>query len=360
LEKILIIEDEDLILESIKDYLQEEGYNCYTARNGTEGLQKAKGDIPDLIICDIKMPGLDGHQVLQDLRSNPQTSTIPFIFLSAMVDKNDLRKGMSLGADDYITKPFQPDDLLNAVKTRLEKYSELKKKMDVLRDSIAHALPHELQTPLVAIMGYAEMLSEKFKDSKDDEALEFSEAIHQAGVRLNRLIKNFIFYEKLELMSADPHSKAAAAGVTELTSNLIENISYKVADRFNRKDDLDIKVDTARINMPVSYFLVLVEELLDNAFKFSEPGMEVTLSCRKNEKSYEMIVKDKGRGMTEDQLANIGAYLQFEREKYEQQGMGLGLTISMKIIEFYGGKIITNSKYGEQTEIIVTVPLVQN
>jgi signal transduction histidine kinase len=88
--------------------------------------------------------------------------------------------------------------------------------------------------------------------------------------------------------------------------------------------------------------------------------MEVTLSCRKNEKSYEMIVKDKGRGMTEDQLANIGAYLQFEREKYEQQGMGLGLTISMKIIEFYGGKIITNSKYGEQTEIIVTVPLVQN
>ncbi|MCH9028038.1 MAG: response regulator, partial [Bacteroidetes bacterium] len=117
MEKILIIEDEHLILESIAEYLQLEGYDCLIATNGEEGIQKAKDETPDLIVCDIKMPGLNGHEVLQELRANPKTSTIPFIFLSVLVKKSDLRKGMILGADDYLTKPFQPEDLLNSVKT---------------------------------------------------------------------------------------------------------------------------------------------------------------------------------------------------------------------------------------------------
>jgi len=359
LEKILIIEDEHLILESIAEYLQLEGYECVKATNGEEGIQKAKDETPDLIVCDIKMPGLNGHEVLQDLRANPRTSTIPFIFLSALVNKSDLRKGMILGADDYLTKPFQPEDLLSSVKTRLEKHSAIKKRMEVLKDSIAHALPHELQTPLVTILGYAEMLSEKFKDSSDDEALEFSEAIHQAGVRLNRLIKNFIFYEKLELMSTDPQSIALSKGVSEITPDLVIDTSHKAAGRFNRKVDLHVSAEKSVISVPVTYFLILIEELLDNAFKFSEQGTIVTLTGKKKDEYYQLIITDKGRGMTEEQLSNIGAYLQFERDKYEQQGMGLGLTISMKIIEIYGGSINISSKYGEFTEVIVSLPLVK-
>ncbi len=359
MEKILIIEDEHIILESIAEYLQLEGYECRTAIDGEEGIQKAKDETPDLIICDISMPGLNGHEVLQDLRANPQTSTIPFIFLSALVDKSDLRKGMILGADDYLTKPFQAEDLLNSVKTRLEKHSAITKRMDILRDSIANALPHELQTPLVTIMGYAEMLSEKFKESSDDEALEFSEAIHQAGIRLNRLIKNFISFQKLELMSTDPESRALSKGVFEITPDVVINTSYKVANRFNRKDDIDISAEKSVISVPVTYFLILIEELLDNAFKFSEQATKVTLSGNKKDEYYQIIITDKGKGMTDEQLANISAYLQFERDKYEQQGMGLGLTISMKIAEVFGGKIKINSKYGEYTEVIVSLPLVK-
>jgi len=359
LEKILIIEDEHLILDSIAEYLQLEGYECLKAANGEEGIQKAKDETPDLIVCDIKMPGLNGHEVLQDLRANPRTSTIPFIFLSVMVNKSDLRKGMILGADDYLTKPFQPEDLLNSIKTRLEKHSAIKKRMEILRDSIAHALPHELQTPLVTIIGYAEILSEKFKESSDDEALEFSETIHRAGVRLNRLIKNFIFYEKLELMSTDPQSIALSKGVSEITPDLVTDTSHKVADRFNRKDDLHISAEKSVISVPVTYFLILIEELLDNSFKFSEQGTKVTLSGKNMDEYYQLIITDKGRGMTEEQLANISAYFQFERDKYEQQGMGLGLTISMKTVEIYGGTIKINSKYGEFTEVIVSLPLVK-
>lgn len=357
MEKILIIEDEELIRDSIANYLDEEGYQSITADNGIEGIKIAKDLNPDLIICDIKMPEMDGHQVLQTLRTDSRTSTIPFIFLSAMVDKNDLRKGMMLGADDYITKPFRPEDLLNSIKTRLEKYAELKKKMDTLKDSIAHTLPHELQTPLVTIIGYSEMLSERFKDGQDEEAFEFSQQIHQAGLRLNRLIRNFIFYEKLQLMSLDPSSKELAGGVCDINKKMIEESSNKIAARYNRIGDLHITVKHSAIKIPRTYLQLLMEELTDNALKFSEPGSKVKISGQVNENSYNLIFSDSGRGMTDEQLANIGAYFQFEREKYEQQGMGLGLAISTKIVELYKGNIKTESEYGEFTKISISLPL---
>ena len=133
----------------------------------------------------------------------------------------------------------------------------------------------------------------------------------------------------------------------------------KVADRFLRKDDLDVIVEKSVIRIPIAYFLILIEELLDNAFKFSNEGTNVTFSGSRKNEFYQIIITDKGKGMTGEQLANISAYLQFEREKYEQQGVGLGLTISMKIAEVYGGKIKINSKYGEYTEVIVSLPLVK-
>lgn len=357
MDKILIIEDETLILESIKEFLSAEGYQCITALNGIEGVKKAKEQNPDLILCDVNMPGLDGHQVLQYLRAYPRTSTIPFIFLSAMVHKSDLRRGMILGADDYITKPFQPDELLKSVETRLKKHYALKKKVDVLKESIALALPHELQTPLVAILGYAEMLKEKFTETPDAEAKEFSEGILQAGLRLNKLIQNFIFYEKLLLIQEDPKLADLSNETCIISANLISDIANKVKDRFSRDGDLTVNVEKAALKIPMTYLSALVEELADNAFKFSNPGTPVTITCKKSSKNYSLNVTDKGRGMTDEQIANISAYLQFEREKYEQQGIGLGLTLSTKITEIFGGKFNIKSTYGEMTEIKVLLPL---
>lgn len=359
MEKILVIEDEVLILESVIEILEIEGYDCIKAVNGEEGIQKAKDETPDLIICDIQLPKLNGHQVLQSLRSYPRTSTVPFIFLSALVEKSDMRKGMTLGADDYLTKPFEPHELLSSVKTRLEKYQAITGRMEILRDSIARALPHELQTPLVTIMGYAEMLSEKFKESDDDEALEFSLAIKQAGVRLNRLIKNFIFYEKLEQMSNDEQSQALLKGVSEISPDLVKDISKKVAKRFDRTDDLIIRVEKAVISIPLTYFSILIEEVLDNALKFSISNTKITVSGNNIDNYYQIIIEDKGKGMTDEQLSNIRAYLQFERDKYEQQGVGLGLVISMKIAEVYGGNLRISSEYGKFTQVIVSLPLVK-
>lgn len=124
MKKILVIEDDRIMRENIAELLELVGYQVYVAANGKEGLEKAQALLPHLIVCDVKMPLLDGFGVLHILQKNTNTASIPFIFLTAKTEKQDLRKGMEMGADDYLAKPFEDTELLNAVEVRLKK-SEL-------------------------------------------------------------------------------------------------------------------------------------------------------------------------------------------------------------------------------------------
>ena len=127
MEKVLLIEDDNSYIENIKILLEEEGFNVTSAINGFDGIESAKNDRPDLIICDIMLPDIDGYTIIKELRRREKTKLIPFIFLTAKAEMSDLRAGMNLGADDYLTKPFRADDLLNAVRTRLDKAKLLSK-----------------------------------------------------------------------------------------------------------------------------------------------------------------------------------------------------------------------------------------
>lgn len=127
MKKILLIEDNLEVRENIAELLELANYTVNTAQNGKEGVKLAKELLPDLIICDIMMPELDGYGVLQLLSRNPSTNAIPFIFLTAKTEKSDFRKGMNLGADDYLTKPFEEIDLINAIESRLNRSKNLKK-----------------------------------------------------------------------------------------------------------------------------------------------------------------------------------------------------------------------------------------
>ncbi|MDD5571260.1 MAG: response regulator [Bacteroidales bacterium] len=120
--KILIIEDDIVIMETTAEFLNEEGFEVYTAVNGVEGIQKAIEIIPDLIISDVSMPLKNGYEVCKTLQSVPDTNTIPFIFLTARIQKDDVRHGMQLGADDYLAKPFDYSELLKSIRIRLEKH----------------------------------------------------------------------------------------------------------------------------------------------------------------------------------------------------------------------------------------------
>lgn len=123
MKKILIIEDNSDIRENTIEILELDGYAVISADNGRDGVEKAITEKPDLIVCDIMMPELDGYGVLHMLAKNPETANIPFIFLTAKADRSDFRKGMEMGADDYITKPFDDVELLNAIESRFHKMS---------------------------------------------------------------------------------------------------------------------------------------------------------------------------------------------------------------------------------------------
>jgi len=129
MKKILLIEDNDEIRENTAEILELSNYKVITAENGKRGVELAIGNKPDLIVCDIMMPVLDGYGVLMTLQKNTDTQNIPFIFLTAKAERNDFRKGMELGADDYITKPFEGSELLNAIESRLKKTDLLKQEL---------------------------------------------------------------------------------------------------------------------------------------------------------------------------------------------------------------------------------------
>src|SRR5579859_7457818 len=165
--RILVIEDEQFILENITEILAMEDFEVQGAQDGRAGVELAMTFRPDLIVCDVAMPEMSGYDVLIELRSKQEFATVPFIFLTAKASRSDMRKGMELGADDYLTKPFAAQDLLVAVHTRLEKRQAIDRaysgRLDSLRESIIYALPHEFRTPLYGIVGYASLLMEDFE-----------------------------------------------------------------------------------------------------------------------------------------------------------------------------------------------------
>jgi signal transduction histidine kinase len=359
--KILVIEDERAIRENILELLDAEEFEALGAENGKIGIQLAAETLPDLILCDVMMPEIDGHGVLTQLRQNPATATIPFIFLTALADKTDTRKGMQLGADDYLTKPCTPGELLTAIQTRLEKQALLQqqsqKKLDELRSSITWSLPHELRTPLNGILGCSQLLLHQSESLDTCEIREMAEQIYLSGQRLYRLIQNFLLYAELELIATDTQRvQKLVTDEMSAVKSAIEPAATQQAKQAERQADLQLELSDSCVLISGHHLTKIIEELLDNAFKFSPAGTPVTVTGTADGNRYILSVSDRGRGMTAEQIADIGAYRQFERKLYEQQGSGLGLTIAKRLAELYGGQLTIQSAPQQETTVRVTLP----
>ncbi|MCG5056610.1 MAG: response regulator [Limnoraphis sp. WC205] len=359
--KILVIEDEEAIRENIVELLEIEDFEVISAENGRIGFQQASEHLPDLILCDVMMPELDGYGVLSALRSNSTTATIPFIFLTAKAEYSDIRQGMGLGADDYLTKPCTAEELLEAVRTRLKKQEIFEKqseiKLDDLRRSITHSLPHELRTPLNGILGNTELLLLELEDLDVAEMRMILEDIRTSSQRLNRLIINFLLYADLELIATNNQRiQALQKSSVNSVDSLIDDAAQEQARQFNREADLQIKLQDSPVQMAANRLAKLVEELLNNAFKFSQPGTPVYVKTEVEKDKFILSVIDKGRGMTPEHIQKMGAYLQFERKLYEQQGSGMGLSIVRRLVELHSGKLMIESEPNQQTIVRVELP----
>lgn len=366
--KILVIEDEAHILDSLVEMLQFEGFEATGARNGEIGLYEAYRLAPDLIISDITMPEtpIDGFVLLQELRSNARTATIPLIFLTARTEREDFRQGMSLGADDYVTKPFTSADLLGAISAVLKRRSTItspyEERLDALQHVLSHTLPHELRTPLTSIIGYSEYLTQQPAQLSADEIDLCGTAIYRAGQRLYHLIENYLLYMRLSF------AKHEHPIMHKLREHYIDQPTYpaerlirettETAEKYKRPDDLHLDIDPqASVQLSSEDIGRIVGELVDNAFKFSAHGAPVEVTAKIVENGFTVRVTDRGIGMSEEELAHIGPYTQFRRQILEQQGLGLGLVIARGLTEFFGGSFEIVSQPNQGTLVTIKFPI---
>lgn len=361
MDKILVIEDEQAVRDVIVDMLDAENFYPVSAQNGQIGVKLAHKHLPDLIICDVMMPEMDGYEVLTHLRQSPETATIPFMFLTAKADKTDVRQGMELGADDYLTKPFTRHELLQAIAARLQRKSAVERKsqesLEELRNNISMSLPQELHTPLHTIIQSAEELINDFNSIEPAEILDLSESIHSSATYLYRLIQNFLLMAELSVISTDLEQiKALRSRRINYSRAVVAQVAEKVAQSYNRSTDLKLELSESTAQISELKLKKIAEELIDNAFKFSPAGTPVRIITFQHEGTFTLYIADQGLGMKTDQISKIGAYLQFAREVYQQGGAGLGLAIAKRLTELHDGELLIESIAHKQTVVRVSLP----
>lgn len=253
MKKILVIEDNLDIRENICESLELSGYQTLQASNGKQGVEIAQLHYPDLIVCDIMMPEMDGYEVLSHLGKDLKTSGIPFIFLTAKAEKNDFRKGLSLGADDYITKPFREDDLLNAIQLRLQKIENFKL---LIEQSIAQSIA---ETPATST-DFNELLS---LDKKEIKKFKKKEYVYLDGHRASHLyyvhkgsVKTFKLHDEGKELITDIYKEGSFFGYNPL----LTDTSYQ--------DYAECLEKTELILIPKSDFTHLIYNNIDIARQF--------------------------------------------------------------------------------------------
>lgn len=360
---ILVIEDEPGLRRNVKKILTLEGHEVLEAADGEAGLQSALFHLPDLIICDIMLPGRDGYAVLEALRDNAGTYLTPFIFLTAKADMPSLRKGMNTGADDYLPKPFEPENLISAINVRLSRQAKIIDKFEELRNGIGHMLPHELRTPLVGILGLSEVLQERAGELPESKITGFGRLIHKSGKRLERLIDNYLLYAELTLQVGSNTGQNEWRNQKTLLLPVLSQVVEVMSIEYHHKDTAQISLPTVSLYISETDLNKLLFELVDNAFKFSKPGAPITIRGGIEEDhvppEFSLLIRNEGRGMHHDEIAAIGAYTQFRRDHQEQQGVGLGLAIAKCIAELYQGRIEIRSEPDQYTELTVFLRLAE-
>lgn len=360
--KILIVDDETQMREVAAMILSDNGYEVLQAEGGKKAIEQTRTLLPDLILCDVRMPDMDGFQVIEALKETPATACIPFIFLTGFVDKETLRKGMQQGADDYLTKPFTSEELLRAVTVRLEKRSVIRKmeeqKMEELRENISLSFPHELRTPLTGILGFSEVLITNNADLSREEVAEIGTRIQKSARRLNRWLENFLLMTEVNLWRRDEQKRAILRSLqTPSWGLVVDQVVRDCAERARREGDLHLQVGNFAAAMKEEHARKVVSELAENAFKFSHRGTPVTVSISANENFVFTTIEDRGRGMPAEDIQRIGVFVQFDRKRDEQQGAGLGLALAKSLVELYGGSFVIQSAVNVGTRITISIPL---
>jgi two-component system sensor histidine kinase/response regulator len=353
---ILVVDDEPAIRIGIAATLGRRGFNVITAINGDDGFLKAKQTLPDLIVSDMMMPGMGGLEMKMQMSEDPQLGSIPFVFLTARTANEDRVMGIRSGADDYVTKPFVPDELiaridaiLRRVRTERERGREQMKQtahdeMEALRREVLQNFNHELRTPLGNVMMSLDMVV-NHKFSTPEEQGEFIRIAHSSADRLESLIADIIL-----LGDIDQNKLNIIRQPIDPEHHILTPIKKRFA-RYQPKELNFVHSITGdgTITAPRREFMQALVHLMDNAFRYSPEHGRVGLIVRVGGNGgAEITVQDEGKGIPVELREKVFErfYQVSQGDAREYQGLGVGLTVARAIFSSLGGdvKILDSEK----------------
>lgn len=360
--RILLVDDDEVVREFVAHILESAGYEVLQAASATEAIRTALESHPHMIVVDVVMDGGDGYSALDRLRKEPLTAQTPVVLMTASADLAGMRHGMNLGADDYLPKPLSAEALLQCVSTQLKKQELTRRQMEgeleALRSNITLALPHEFNTPLNGIIASAQMLKDDAPHLDPDTVSELARCILVSGNRLYRVAHNFLVYTESVMAANDAGLLARWRNArTQNAAELVRTLATGIAEGHDRVGDLRLELEpAAEVRMNEAHWQKVVEEIVQNAFSFSRPGSEVRVRLEVQGPRTSLTIVDRGRGMTPEQVARVGAYVQFDRKRHAQEGLGLGLTIARRLVELHHGTLYLESTPAVGTIVTLELP----
>lgn len=366
---ILVIEDEAVLLAEVVEWLTFEGHDAIEAADGQIGVTLATFYQPDLILCDITLPKVDGYALLLAVRANTDTAGIPFIFMTERATHADFRKGMDLGADDYITKPFGRLELLSAIDARLSKREKQREEYEQEMELLQHALvelhnkhmlqekllsmfSHDFSGPLTSILLTSNLLQ------LNEHRLD-AEARKQYLDRINtsvRLLQQML--EDIRLITHIEQGDLALELETIVPSSFLQRIlqvstalypdKYKIV--LDVGQDEEFEADSRLLRQ-------IANNLINNAMKYSAGGSEIQIAFYRTEEQIHFSVQDEGIGIPKRDRKRLFEAFQRGSNVKEINGTGLGLAIVKQAVELHQGTIALESKVGVGTKVTVSLPI---
>ncbi len=362
--RILVVDDITKNLQVVGTVLRNQGYKVMAAASGAEALKCVRAQLPDLILLDLMMPEMDGLEVCRRLKADPATSQIPVVFLTASNEMEHLVQGFEVGAVDYVTKPFNPPELLARVRTHLElKHArERLREMNDEKNEFMGIAAHDLRNPLGAITGYAEILIEEMESLRPSvpepgaravrEAGECAGRIRETSRRMAEMVQNLLDANRIERGEMQLN-----LAPTDIGSALNSVVETQRAHATAKQQTIHLESESTPVLVLVdpSVTVQIVENLVSNAVKYSPPGKDIFVRLKKHVQGVRVEVQDQGPGLSaEDQKKLFGKFARLSAKPTGgEHSTGLGLSIVKKMVEAMNGKVWCESELDRGATFIV-------
>lgn len=357
---ILIVDDNPQNLQLMGSIIYDKGYNVSISTSGVHALESISHEAPDLILLDIQMPEMNGFEVCETLKSNPETKDIPIIFLTAVSESENIMHGFEIGAVDYITKPFNKGELIARIATHIELKLAKDKilALNASKDKFFSIIAHDLRNPAFALKFLLQQMTTKYSSFTTEEVLHNLIGLGFAAENLYGLLEDLLLWSKSQWdgLNFNPekiHLKSVIDKKIDQCKLAAENKNIEIKSTVI--DDIYVNADEMMLN-------TVIINLLSNAIKFSHNDGEIEIAAKTKDKQIEVSIKDSGDGITNaeiNRMFEIGSGASFIGSNKEEIS-GLGLILCKEFSERNGGKISVESEKEEGKGSTFRFTLVKN